>query len=590
MTGATAPTNTAYLAMVRRGNELVHNTGGLPVLEVAIMADHATQQFVFVLKAALEEEGFFPVIHESDYGTAAFEAFDGNSDLYASGSGTVYFSMAMQKYRARFYEAPDAAVREALPQAFLDEVLGIIGAMAEKGLKVIASNLALPLERMFGNYALMTAQSLWGSVLRFNQMLAHAALGGMFRVNDVMYLGNRFGAEAFMDERLWQHSKYLCANRFLPDLARQLARTLAVQQGKVSKCLVLDLDNTLWGGVIGDDGVDGIVLGGDAEGEAYVLFQRYLLALKQRGYILTVCSKNNEETALDVFRSHPEMLIREEDVAVFVANWNDKAANIEYIASVLNIGLESLVFIDDSAFERNQVRQALPMVSVPELPEDVTGYIAVLESTGLLEATGFSDADALRSQMYREEAKRSSQKLRHGNIDDYLRSLEMVVELRPFQDADMGRVAQLFQRSNQFNLRTQRLDERQCRAFRDDNLHCVTLQARLRDCFGDYGLISAIACNTINGWLNVVELVMSCRVLKRGVESYLMTQLFEHCRRMGLKGVRGEYIATTKNAMVQGFYHQFGFEPATPSEAGDVWLLPVERYVAQPTFISPTAT
>jgi FkbH-like protein len=576
--------------MVRRGKELVHNTGSLPVLGLAVMADHAVQQFVLVLKAAIEEEGFFPVIHEADYGTAAFEAFDGNSGLYASGTGTVYFSMAMQKYRARFYEAADAPAREALPQAFLDEVLAIVGAMAEKGLKVIVSNLALPLERMFGNYALMTAQSLWCSVLRFNQLLARAAADGLFRVNDVMYLGSRFGAEAFLDERLWQHSKYLCANRFLPDLARQLARTLAVQQGRVSKCLVLDLDNTLWGGVIGDDGLDGIVLGGNAEGEAYLLFQRYLLALKQRGYILTVCSKNNEETALDVFRRHPEMLIREEDVAVFVANWNDKAANIEYIARVLNIGLESLIFIDDSAFERNQVRQALPMVRVPELPEDVAGYMAVLESSGLLEATGFSDADAVRSQMYREEAKRSSQQLRYGNIDDYLRSLQMVIELRPFQDADMGRVAQLFQRSNQFNLRTQRLDERQCRAFRDDTVQCVTLQARLQDCFGDYGLICAIACNTVDGWLNVAELAMSCRVLKRGVESYLITQLFEHSRRMGLRGLRGEYIPTAKNAMVRDFYRQFGFDPAPPSDAGDVWLLPVERYVAQPTFISPVNT
>ncbi len=574
--------------MLRQGRTLAANDQGLPELPVALLADHATQQLAHLLKAAIHDQGFFPVLYEADYGASAFEAFDANSALYASGAKTVFFSQAMQKYRARFYEAADAAAREALPRAYLDETLAVITALAGRGLRVAAANLALPLERMFGNYGAVTAQSLWGSVLRFNQLLAEAAQQGLFQVVDVMYLGSRFGTEQFLDERLWQHSKYLCANRFLPELARQVARSIAVQQGRVAKCLVLDLDNTLWGGVIGDDGMDGIALGGDAEGEAHAMFQRYLLSLKQRGFILAVCSKNNEENALEVFRKHPEMVLREEDIAVFVANWNDKAANIEYIARVLNIGLDSLVFIDDSAFERNLVRQALPAVSVPELPDDVAGYIPALEASGLLEATGFSGADAARNQMYREEAQRSSQQLQYGNIDDYLRSLAMVIDCRPFQDGEMGRVAQLFQRSNQFNLRTQRLDERQCRAMRDDAAHCVTLQARLADCFGDYGLICAIACDTVDGWLNVAELAMSCRVLKRGVEGYLMNLLFEHCGRLGLKGVRGEYLPSAKNAMVRDFYRQFGFEPAGGAGPGTVWALPHERYSPQATFITPS--
>ena len=582
---ATGPSSADYLAMLKQGRALAGNVGGLPVMKLAVMADHATQQMVVVLKAALVGQGFFPEIYEADYGAGAFEAFDTDSGLYASGARYAFLSMAMQKYRARFYGAFDAQTREGLPQTYLDEIMTMVSALAAKGLRVIVSNLALPIERQFGNYALMTAQSLWGSVLRFNQLLTAAAERGLFRIHDVMYLGSRFGAEAFLDERLWQHSKYLCANQFLPVLARQLARTIAVQEGRSAKCLVLDLDNTLWGGVIGDDGVEGIVLGGDAEGEAHVMFQRYLLSLKQRGFILAVCSKNNEDTALEAFRTHPEMVLTEADIAVFVANWNDKAANIEYIARVLNIGLDSLVFIDDSAFERNQVRQALPQVRVPELPDDVADFIAALESSGLLEATGFSDADTARNGMYREEAQRTSQQLHYGNIDDYLRSLEMVIDCQPFQDADTGRVAQLFQRSNQFNLRTQRLNEQQCRMFRDDSVNCVTIQARLHDRFGDYGLICAIACDTVDGWLNIAELAMSCRVLKRGVEAYLMGLLFEYSRQRGLKGVRGEYLASAKNAMVRDFYRQFGFD-SVDWYAGELWQLPHERYIAQATFIS----
>ena len=356
-------------------------------------------------------------------------------------------------------------------------------------------------------------------------------------------------------------------------------------RGKLTKVLVLDLDNTLWGGVIGDDGLDGIQLGGDAVGEAFRMWQSYVLALKNRGYVLAVCSKNTEAFAMEAFRKHPEMVLKEEDIALFVVNWNDKASNIEYISRVLNLGLDSFIFLDDSPFERDLVRKALPQVKVPELPEDPTQYISALEGSGLLEASGFSREDERRNQGYREEALRTTENLKYGNIEDYLKSLDMKADCSPFRREDIPRVAQLLQRSNQFNLRTQRLSEAACAAYMTETEMRAGFQIKLKDRFGDYGLISVVCCDVVDSQLAVTELVMSCRVLKRGVEDFIMNRLFQECLRRGLTGLRGEFIQTPKNQMVKTFYSNFGFECIEQHENREVWYCPVNAYTSRTVYI-----
>lgn len=584
----TAYGNDRYLQMARAGRALRENSEGRPEIRIAILADHAPQQLSQVLKAAVAEQGFFPAVYEADYATAAPEAYDAGSGLHRFQADFVYVSLAMQKYRARFFSSGSPEAREALPAEYLREVGGIVAVLLGRGVGVVLDNLALPVERMFGNYGALTAQSCYGSVLKFNALLADfVGTSRGCQLNDVMFLANRVGTEAFLDERLWASSKYLCAPRFLPELAAGVARGLAARKGRLKKCIVLDLDNTLWGGVVGDDGIEGIKLGGDAEGEAFQAFQRYLLGLKQRGYVLAVCSKNNPETAGTAFRTHPEMIMQEEDVAIFVANWNDKASNLEYIARVLNLGLDSFVFVDDSPFERSQVRQALPMVAVPELPEDVADYVAALEAGGYFEATGLSEEDASRNQKYREEAQRSTEQIKYQNIDEYLASLGMEMQCGPVAPDDLARVAQLFQRSNQFNLRTQRTSEATCEQYLREPDRYLTLQLRLRDKFGDYGLISAACGEVRDGVLFVSELVMSCRVLKRGVEEYLMNHLFAQARRRGLKGVEGEYIRTEKNSLVRDFFPRFGFELVAGDDVRQVWRLALEKYQPRKTFITP---
>jgi FkbH-like protein len=560
-----------YRSMLQSGQSLA-NADDLPEIRVALFADHAPQQLAKVLAAAFVEKGLFPRLFEADYGTMSFQVFDPDSLAYRFGPEIAVCSLAMQKYRDRFFAASSAAAREGLPHVYLDEIMAIADTLLARGIAVVVNNFVLPPERMFGNFGILTPQSLYGSVWRFNALLAEAvAKRTNCLLSDLMYIGNLVGVGNFLDERLWQASKYPCSNQYLPEVARSIARMAAARKGKITKVLALDLDNTLWGGVIGDDGMEGIALGGDAYGEAFQHFQRYVLGLRDRGYVLAVCSKNTESIALQVFREHPEMIIKESDISVFVANWNDKASNIEYIARVLNLGLDSFVFIDDSPFERSLVKTALPQVCVPELPEDVADYVAALEASGFLEGTGFTKEDATRNAMYREEALRTTEQLKFGNIDEYLASLNIRIDIGPFRDADLPRIAQLIQRSNQFNFRTQRLTEADCRSLRDANE--VTVAARLSDKFGDYGLIAVIACETVDNDLFVKEFVMSCRVLKRGVEQYLVNYLFEQCRQRGLRGIRGQYIQSARNAMVADFYANFGFERISKDDQHTDWYM-----------------
>ncbi len=589
MTAAELHTGHAlYRSMLRDGEGLVDNERAGPELRMALLCDHAPQQYAKLVAAAVFETGFFPRLFTGDYGATSLLAFDPGSELYAFRPEVAVYSTAVQKYRDRFFGCAGAAERERLAQTYLEEILAVSDALNRAGVVVVLNSFPLPVERMFGNFSLMTAQSLYGSVVEFNALLAKAVASRPdCVVNDLMYLSAQLGAAQFLDERLWHASKYPCSNAVLPAVARGAARLVAARKGRITKVLVLDLDNTLWGGVIGDDGLEGIGLGGDAYGEAFQQFQRYILALRDRGYVLAVCSKNNEPVVLDAFRNHPEMVIRETDISVMVANWNDKASNIEYIARVLNLGLDSMVFVDDSPFERSLVRAALPQVAVPEMPEDVADYCSALEASGLFEAVGFTAEDAARNAKYCEEAVRTSEQLRFGNIGDYLASLDMRSHCGPVRPDDLPGVVQLFQRSNQFNLRTQRLSRTAMESLIDSGQ--MTVAARLRDRFGDYGLISAIACDTIGSDLQIVELVMSCRVLKRGVEEFLMNYLFEQCRRRGLAGIRGQYIRSSKNDMVSEFYARFGFARVSVDQGQSEWYLAAKEYRPRPTHIEGIA-
>ena len=395
------------------------------------------------------------------------------------------------------------------------------------------------------------------------------------------------GVAAWHDPTFWHHAKQEVAPAAAPMYGELVARLLAAIQGRSAKCLVLDLDNTVWGGVVGDDGLEGIIIGqGSASGEAYLEFQDYCRELSRRGVILGVCSKNDEANALEPFDKHPDMLLRRADIACFVANWSDKAANIRQIAAELNIGLDALVFIDDNPFERNLIRRELPMIAVPEVTEDPVSFIAAIADAGYFEAVAITNEDRERTAQYHGNRAREALRSSTTDLEGYLRGLEMQLLWRTFDRVGLARTVQLINKSNQFNLTTRRYTEQDVLAVMDDPT-AFGLQLRLLDRFGDNCVIAIIIGRLqpdrdllIDTWL------MSCRVLGRQVEPTTLNLIAEQARLLGAQRLLGDYVPTRKNGMVQDHYAKLGFTVMeATSGGGSRAVLDLARFTPIPTFI-----
>ena len=413
----------------------------------------------------------------------------------------------------------------------------------------------------------------------FNRRLAQEVRQGSRLLFDVGGLANLVGQAAWSAARYWYAAKYPFATAMIPLYADHLMRIIAAQMGRSRRVLVLDLDNTLWGGIVGDDGVEGLALGtGSPLGEAYSALQRMALSYKERGIILCVSSKNDEAIALDAFRNHPEMILKEEDIVVFRVSWDDKAANIKALSEMLDLGLDSFVFLDDNPAERKRVRDALPSVAVPELPRDPSEWLQVFQAAGYFEQAAFSREDQLRAGFYKANARRAARLERIGNHDDYLRSLDMTLSLAPFDAAGRKRIAQLIAKSNQFNVTTRRYSEAEVAALQS-NADAVTVQARLEDMFGDNGMISAVICLRAERRWEIDSWIMSCRVLGRRVEEAILQHLVRQARAGGITELIGRYIPTARNGLVGDHFAKLGFAQIDAKPGGEtIWRLVVGHY------------
>lgn len=399
------------------------------------------------------------------------------------------------------------------------------------------------------------------------------------------------GVARWHDPGLWHRAKQEIALPAAPLFGDLVARWLAALGGRAFKCLVLDLDNTLWGGVIGDDGIEGIAIGqGSPAGEAHAAFQAYARDLARRGVILAVCSKNDLANALEPFDRHPDMVLRRDDIACFVANWTDKPANLRAIAAELNIGLDALVFADDNPFERDLVRRELPMVAVPELGDDPARYVPIIAAAGYFDTPRLTQEDRERTGLYRANQAREAWKGATTDLDAYLRGLEMRLVWRRFDPIGVPRVVQLINKSNQFNLTTRRYTEQDVRAVMDDPA-AFGLQLRLLDRFGDNGVIAILIGRlegddtvTIDTWL------MSCRVLGRQVEPVTLDLAVAEARALGARRLVGVYVPTAKNGMVRDHYTKLGFRVnRTAPDGGYRALYDVASHEPAPTFIETVA-
>jgi FkbH-like protein len=522
------------------------------------------------IRVAGLRRGIWIDTYENDYGQYLQDLSDSQSALYDFQPTAILLALDAYHMTAGVTAGMDATSADAA----LDEMKGRIGEawrLAREAFRCpIIQQAILPVHPpLLGNNEHRLPGSRAWFVTRLN--IAIRAMAEQEGV-DVLALDERAvrdGIGKWHDTALWHRSKQEIAPPAGPLYGDLVGRWLAAKQGRSAKCLVMDLDNTLWGGVIGDDGLEGIALGqGSPIGEAYAAFQDYARELSRRGVILAVCSKNDEANALEPFDKHPDMVLRRGDIASFVANWQNKADNIRTIAQELNIGLDALCFIDDNPFERNLVRQELPMVAVPEVSDDPTGYPVALADAGYFEGLAVTDEDRERTSQYQGNKARDALKAAVTDLPSYLRGLEMQLIWKRFDRIGLQRIVQLINKSNQFNLTTRRYTDEDVLAVMADP-HAFGLQLRLTDRFGDNGIIAIIIGRLLdNKDLAIDTWLMSCRVLGRQVEPTTLNLIAQQASKLGAKRLIGEYIPTKKNAMVKDHYAKLGFTVMEADPAG----------------------
>jgi len=566
------------LVLARR--EWLAGKAGLTSFRLGIVSSHTVDYLAQALPGTALRHGLVLDVVMADYGQAAQQLLDAGSEFGRAKLDAVlialdYRALGLGEVR---YTAKDA---ESAVDGAIAYAAGLAQGVRETiGTTCVLQTLTPPSDTLFGNFDARFAGSVRTMIERFNHRLLFEVAGETDLIVDVASLAASTGLNVWNDARDWHKAKLPAAMDATPLYAEHVCRVLGSARGKSRKCLVLDLDNTLWGGVIGDDGLNGIRLGqGSSTGEAFLEIQRYALALRQRGIVLAVCSKNDESNARLPFKEHPEMLLKEDHIAVFVANWQDKANNIREIAATLNIGIDAIVFLDDNPVERGLVRDILPEVAVPEVTDDPADYPGILTRAGYFEAVGLSSEDLKRADYYQANAERVSLK-KIGNLGEYLASLEMVATLSPFDAVGRVRIAQLINKSNQFNLTTRRYSESDVARFEND-LDKFCLQVRLVDRFGDNGMISVIIFDRGQSEWRCDTWLMSCRVLGRRVEELVLAHIADAALSAGATRLIGVYLPTKKNSLVAEHFSKLGFSKVSdlPDE-GTEWALDLAGYQA----------
>jgi FkbH-like protein len=566
---------------------------GFSSVRLAILASATVEHLLPAIRVSGLRRRLLIDVHIGPYGQYRQQLLDADSPLHQLRPQIVLLSLTAREAIASVPLTATAAGAEAAIAGSIDE-LRILWRKARETYEatVIQQTFLNIADPLFGSYDRLVAGAPAQLIDRLNERLVQAAAEDGVLLLDIARASERDGLNAWFDVTRWLQGKLEIAPQAAPVYGDLLARVIAAQRGLSRKCLVLDLDNTLWGGVIGDDGLEGIILGeGTGTGEAHLALQRYARHLRERGVILAVCSKNDPAVAEAVFRDHPEMILKLTDIAAFVANWEDKSVNLRRIAEQLNIGIDSMVFVDDNPAERARIRQSLPMVAVPELPADAGQYVRCLADAGYFESVAFTADDSRRGEQYSANASREALRGSSQNMDDFLRGLDMSVTFGPFRSVDLTRVAQLIGKTNQFNPTTRRYSLEDVTTFAATD-RCLTLQFRLVDRFGDNGLVSAMILRPDPLAPDLVEIdswVMSCRVFSRQLEREAMNIAVETARCMGVRAFRGCYIPTSKNAVVSGLYSELGFALVSrdvPHDGVTHWCLQLSEYVPHPTHIA----
>jgi FkbH-like protein len=535
---------------------------------VAVIGSYTLTQYASLLRLAALRAGVALDIFEGGFNQYRQELVDADSALWAFAPEFVIIAVHEGDLALPFEsDAPRDAVDAEVGRwtALWDQVA------SRSRARVVQHTFVVPPNPPLGHLAARRAGSRYAMTQAVNLRLGEAAGAGVLLL-DCDRLASLYGKTRWFDARYWLHAKQAVALGALPLLTRHTAAVLAGDLGLARKCLVLDLDGTLWGGIIGEDGLNGIRLGGTAEGDAYVAFQEQILALTRRGVVLAVCSKNNPAEAREPFERHPEMRIKLGDIAAFVAGWDSKVEGLRAVARDLDLGLESLVFADDNPAERQLVRQLLPAVDVLPLPADPADYTRVLAEYLWFETSTLTAEDTDRTSQYRARAELKALERAATSLDEFYRTLEMQAELTPFRAVDGARIAQLVAKTNQFNLTTRRHSARQLEEFARDP-RCLHLAVRLRDRFADHGLVGVLIA-FVDGPIAAIDTwLLSCRVIGRTVEVEMFDWLCRAARARGAAAVEGTYVRTPRNGLVADLYARLGLTRVEETDSGTRWRL-----------------
>lgn len=542
--------------------------------KIAILGGSTTRDVKLILELFLLHYGIQSEFYESEFNQYYQDAMFPNPTLEEFAPDIVFIHTSLKNIE-RFPTVSDTAeaVAELLEKEYR-KYTGMWKHLAETyHCIIIQNNFEYPYYRLLGNKDASDIHGKVNFVTRLNCKFYEYAQGSEnFYINDINYLSARYGLEEWSNPFYWHSYKYALCVQAIPDLAFSVAKIIKSIYGKNKKAFVLDLDNTLWGGVVGDDGVENLVLGHETSaGQIYCAFQEYLKEYKELGVLLNIDSKNDYENALAGLQ-HPAGVLKPDDFIQIKANWEPKDRNLAQITKELNLAPDSMVFIDDNPAEREIVRNQMPGVAVPELerPEE---YIKTIDCSGFFEMTIMSEDDRNRNRMYQENRKRAQEEAAYENYEDYLKSLHMRAEIRPFTSVYMARIAQLTNKSNQFNLTTRRYTQAEIEEIAESPAY-LTLYGRLEDKFGDNGVISVVIGHKGGQILHIELWLMSCRVLKRDMEYAMMDTLVLLCQKQGITEIRGYYYPTAKNNMVKEFYSLHGFVKIEEDTAGNaVWKL-----------------
>ena len=552
-------------------------------VDLAILGDSATQLLNVSIKGCSYEYKINLNIYEADYNQIEYEILNQDSNLYKVQPKYILIYFSSKKLIDKFYSIP-LNEREGFAKSFTENVIELIQVAQSKLNEsiILLCNFQEIDDSIFGHQANKISKSFLYQCRKINFLLSEYTLEkNNVLIVDLAGLQNKYGIERCFNSNIYISTEMVLSTDILPNVAEIILNIINVRLGVLHKCVILDLDNTLWGGVIGDDGYENIEIGTLGIGKAFTEFQKWLKELKHRGIILAVCSKNNESVAKEAFLKNKEMVLKLEDISVFMANWDNKADNIKIIQSILNIGFSSMVFIDDNPVERQIVKENIPEITVPNLPEDPACYLEYLYGLNLFENTGITSEDSNRTNLYQIEHQRLNLKKSFVDEKEFLKSLEMLSLVEGFNKNNLSRVAQLSQRSNQFNLRTMRYDESDIINYESSNQY-ENFTFTLNDKFGENGLICVVVLKqTKDATMFIENWFMSCRVLKRGMENFVLNTIVNKMKLKGVKQIEGEYIPSTKNQIVVNHYNDLGF-----TETKGKWVLDVNSYLERETYIN----